>query len=79
MTDRPRNIVTVEPLPVYDTAAEQISHLDADIREAAARIKKTLEDNAAKYTVTGWTIDPDIELAIIKRNVIGRMRLTRDA
>jgi hypothetical protein len=73
-----RRVIMREDLPTRATPAERVANLDADIRDATAKLRRRLSDYASKYTVTGWTIDEGAwEMAVADRKVVCIMRLTR--
>jgi len=73
-----RVLVANAELPEYLTRKGRIAGLDADIREAAAKLRRTLEDKAATYSVGGYTIDDESwELAATGRVVVLSVKITR--
>lgn len=54
-----RVVQVMRLLPEYATSAERISHIDTDIRDAADAARKQLLDHAAKFTITGWSLDEE--------------------
>jgi hypothetical protein len=74
-----RRLVANAELPEYHTRQGRIANLDADIRDAAAKLRKTLEDKAATYSVGGYAIDDESwELAATGRAVVLSVTIGRD-
>lgn len=59
---------------------QRMATAEADVRDTMLRLRRTLEDHAAKFTQGGYTydIDEDAEYAVVGRTVIGRLRLVRE-
>jgi hypothetical protein len=77
MSDKPRILMTFQPLPERATPSEAIAYMDADIREAMLKVQERLRNQAMALHVTGWQEDDEAEYAITQRTVIGRLRITR--
>jgi hypothetical protein len=85
-----RNLMVIVTLPQYlkdgahpekgEDRSLQLQMLDHDVREAMVLAARRLNDNALKYSVTGWDWDlEDIEYDIpAPRTVMASLRLTRE-
>lgn len=70
--------VAMERLPERATSGARIAHMDSDVRDTAARLRKRLEENAQPMLVTGWSIDEEgWEIGMANRLMTMKMRLTR--
>lgn len=83
MSEKPRILVSFEPLPERATAQERIAHAGTDVREAMAKLDRRLRDQASHLSVDGYVVDEafaadtDDRFAVAGRVVVGRLRITR--
>lgn len=75
-----RVLITNATLPRRNTPGERVATLDADIREAAAKMRATLIDKSHEFTVTGWELDDESwEMAANGTSILLSVKLRRPA
>jgi hypothetical protein len=75
---RTKRLVAVGIMHPRATRGDRIAHMDEDVRDVTAKLRKELTDLASKHTVTGWVLDEDSwEFGMNGRNIIGSVAIRR--